>query len=122
MFQNIALLFLPWLVTTVLATGVEAGIDGWILYRVNNDYAWGLNIKSSFQASFTPVTAFIFTFEFFFLLLQVFVSDSVSKTSYYVQVYTVYCTVQLYTLTGLARQGGGRELQFIKVCVYYRKH
>eukprot|EP00090_Calanus_glacialis_P025621 TRINITY_DN4011_c0_g1_i1.p1 TRINITY_DN4011_c0_g1~~TRINITY_DN4011_c0_g1_i1.p1 ORF type:complete len:211 (+),score=46.22 TRINITY_DN4011_c0_g1_i1:55-687(+) len=81
---NIAILFLPWLVTTVLATGVEAGIDGWILYR----------------ASFTPVTAFIFTFEFFFLLLQ---------------VYTVYCTVQLYTQTGLAGQGGGRELQFIKL-------
>ena len=79
MFQNIAILFLPWLVTTVLATGIEAGIDGWILYRVCSHIAWELNIKSSFQASFTPVTAFIYAFEFFFLLLQVFISDSVSK-------------------------------------------
>ena len=102
-------------------TGVEGGVDGWILHRVNTIIlSWW--VLSSFQTSFTPVTAFIFTFEFFFLLLQVFISDCGSKTSYYVQVYTVYCTVQLYTLTGQHRQGGDSELQVIKVGMEYRRH
>jgi hypothetical protein len=66
-------MFWPWLVSTVLATAVEAVIDGWILSRVKHTGLVLQTILLTFsQASFVPESAFILTLELLFLVLQVF--------------------------------------------------
>ena len=113
-------MFLPWLVSTVLATAVEAVIDAWLLSKVQNTGKKNKPVViHSSPESFMPQTAFLFTLELFFLMLQVFKHQCKhNPLSPSVQVYSVVCTVQLYTHLGIVElQTEESEGQFTKVCI-----
>ena len=115
-FQTLRIMFWPWLVSTVLATAVEAVIDGWIMSRVQQT---GYNITSvSTHFSTGKLCARdCFSFHPWVLLPHASGIDCAivnpSQCCSSVQVYTVVCTVQLYTHVGHVDDDDGL---FTKVC------
>ena len=121
MFQNIRILFLPWLVCTVLATAVETGIDGWILHKVEDEAFWvyfllfifrhishqKLHLSSQLSSSFSCCRYIVYC-------PHAIISKPVPGS---VQVYTVSCTAQLYRQMGsIAVQDGDSSKMVTKVC------